>query len=216
MTATPNTQRPGLADALEKARAGSTSSLEDLFGHCREYLLYIANRELSDAMRAKVGASDLVQESLLKAHRNFDEFRGLSEGEFLAWLRQILIRACVDARRRYQANGGRDLEREASSSDPNAVADSIETPSVQFMARESADTIAKAMEQLPDDYRRVVVERIWEGKSFVTIGEGMGRSPDAIRKLWFRGVDQLRQVWQRMNEQGYSARDERRHATRPQ
>jgi RNA polymerase sigma-70 factor (ECF subfamily) len=183
--------------------------LEVLFGQCREYLLYIANRELSDAMRAKVGASDLVQDSLLKAHRSFEEFRGATEGEFLTWLRQILIRACVDARRRYQINGGRDLEREASTRDANNVADSIPTPSVQLIALESADTIAKAMEQLPDACRRVVIERIWEGKSFVAIAEEMGRSPDAIRKLWFRGVDQLRQIWQRMNEQNHFNRDER-------
>lgn len=194
MVSEPDLRQADLATVLRLARGGSRAATELLFEQCREYLLFIANRELTDAHRTKMGASDLVQVSMIKANENLASFQGFTTGELLTWLRQILIRTLLDSRRYYLDNDGRALRKEVPVSKGRDIADSMDTPSVQLMLVERDTSIERALQQLPADYRQVVYQRIWESKSFVAIAEGMGRSPDAVRKLWFRGVERLRQL----------------------
>src|SRR6516225_8608246 len=70
----------------------------------RSYLLLLARIRLDPMVRAKVGASDVVQQTLFEAHRDGAQFRGRSVGEQAAWLRQILARNL--------ANVVRDLRRD--------------------------------------------------------------------------------------------------------
>ena len=61
---------------IGSARKGSKSALGRLLEPCRNYLLLIANRELGDSIHAKIGASDLVQETFLQAQQILERFRG--------------------------------------------------------------------------------------------------------------------------------------------
>src|SRR5437899_2062269 len=93
----------GTARWLPAARTGSTEALGQLLEACRGYLLLIAQRELAPDLQAKGGASDLVQETFLKAQRHFAGFQGDSEGELKAWLRQLLLNNLADFTRLYRA-----------------------------------------------------------------------------------------------------------------
>jgi RNA polymerase sigma-70 factor (ECF subfamily) len=73
-----------VARYLPEARAGSPEALGRALEGCRLYLLALAERELDAGLRAKGGASDLVQETFLEAQRDFARFRGDSEAELLA------------------------------------------------------------------------------------------------------------------------------------
>src|SRR5580700_9060811 len=76
---------------LVAARRGSREALGNALEACRRYLLAIASRELDPDLRAKGGASDLVQETFLEAQRDFARFQGSSPEELRAWLRQVLL-----------------------------------------------------------------------------------------------------------------------------
>src|SRR5690349_15212079 len=91
--------RSGVTDWLVQARTGSVDSLGRALEACRGYLLLIAQQELEPELQAKGGASDLVQETFLKAHRHFGRFHGDSEAELLAWLRRLLLNNLIDFRR---------------------------------------------------------------------------------------------------------------------
>src|SRR5262245_66692989 len=80
-----------LEQLLQAARAGSTEALGRVFEGCRHYLLLVANEGLESDLRAKAGASDLVQDTFLEAQQAFIRFQGTSERDLLAWLRQILL-----------------------------------------------------------------------------------------------------------------------------
>src|SRR5829696_9456278 len=99
-------------DRLAAARGGSPEALGDALEACRAYLLKIAEADLDPALRAKGGASDLVQQTFLEAQRDFGRFAGGSEEELLAWLRQLLRNNLANFARDYRRTGKRRLDRE--------------------------------------------------------------------------------------------------------
>src|SRR5437667_5405850 len=89
---------------------------------CREYLRMLARLQLHPRLHGKLDASDVVQQTLLSAHVNREQFRGHTEAELLGWLRQILANHLAGAMRRFGA-GMRDLNRERSLEDAAARLD---------------------------------------------------------------------------------------------
>jgi len=188
---------------LEEARAGDGTTLGRLLELYRRYLTLLARVQIGQRLQGKVDASDLVQETFLEAHRNFTTFRGGSEAELIRWLRQILAANLADMFRRYLGTQGRDvrLEREIEAGidhssvmlDRGLVAVQS-SPSQQASQREQAVLLADALDELPGDYREVLVLRNLEGLTFPQVAQRMGRSVDSVEKLWMRGLVRLRQV----------------------
>src|SRR5262249_42221775 len=86
---------------LALARAGDGAALGQLFELYREYLTLLASVQLGQRLRGKVDAADVVQETFLEAHRDFAQFRGATEAELTAWLRQVLARNLANLLRHY-------------------------------------------------------------------------------------------------------------------
>jgi RNA polymerase sigma-70 factor (ECF subfamily) len=187
-----------LEDWIRSARDGSAEALGRLLEECRPYLLLVASQELPPGLRAKAGASDLVQDTLLQAQGHFDRFRDNGETQLLAWLRRILLHRAANLRRRYCGTDKRQLAREVRLTDNSAagapdVAASDPSPSSLVAAQEEDLVLRRALERLPDDYRRVVTWRNYDRLPFDEIGRRLGRSAEAARKLWVRAVEHLQQ-----------------------
>src|SRR5262245_29306217 len=100
------------AAGLAEARNGSVEALGEVLELCRRYLLQIANSEVDSRLQAKLGASDLVQETFLEAQRIFPRFQGDSPDELRAWLRAILLNRAATNVRQFRQTEKRDLGRE--------------------------------------------------------------------------------------------------------
>jgi RNA polymerase sigma-70 factor (ECF subfamily) len=190
---------PNAAHWLPAAQAGSAEALGQALEACRGYLLLIAERELDPQLRAKGGASDLVQETLVDAVRDFGRFQGRSEAELQAWLRQLLLHNLVDFTRQFRRGQkrqiGREIELEAGNSSVERAAGleaSLLSPSNQAMEDEQAQAIKRALQRLPPDYQQALHLRFQEDRSFEEIGRIMNLTPNAARKLWARAVKRLR------------------------
>jgi RNA polymerase sigma-70 factor (ECF subfamily) len=185
---------------LAQARAGSPEALGRVLEACRGYLTLVAEEDLDPGLRAKGGASDLVQQTFLEAQGDFARFRGQREDELLAWLRHLLRNNLIDFTRQYRATAKRGVDREvpladddaSRGSDPAVPADTP-SPSGHAMARERDDSLRAALDRLPEDYRAILRLRYDDGLSFDAIAARMGRSPEAARKLWARAVARLQQ-----------------------
>jgi RNA polymerase sigma-70 factor, ECF subfamily len=185
---------------IDEARAGSGDALARLMDFSRQYLLLIANAEWPSDLRAKAGASDLVQETQMEAMAAFGGFRGQTEAELLAWLRQILLHNLQDFARRYTGTDKRRVDREfsldggsGSQTGLYGVVDDEPSPSSDLRCRERDQALERALAQMPDDYRQVIVWHHREDCSFEEIGRRLGRSEGAARKLWARAVQQLQE-----------------------
>ena len=100
-------------ELIERCRQGDPTAREQLFDIYRPYLHLLAQGQLGRHLRAKCDASDLVQQTLLEAHRDFSGFQGTQEVELLAWLRRILAHNLFNEARRFAARQ-RDASREVS------------------------------------------------------------------------------------------------------
>jgi RNA polymerase sigma-70 factor (ECF subfamily) len=187
---------------LREAHAGSEEALGQLFEACRPYLLLIANEELAADLRAKAGASDLVQESFLEAHVCFGQFRGITEAELYGWLRQILRNNLANFTRRFrqtakrQASSETPLANETSSTDGDGLVaiDPSPSPSQQAVSKELADAVYRALDRLPEKQGSVIRWRLEEKQSFQEIGQRLGLSENAAEKLFARAIRKVRRL----------------------
>src|SRR5215469_16577252 len=97
---------------LLAARAGDREARGQLLELYRAYLTLLARLEIDRRLQGKVDPSDLVQETFLEAYRDFEQFRGSTEKEFLSWLRQVLLSNLANLVRHYLGTQGRDVRLE--------------------------------------------------------------------------------------------------------
>jgi len=179
---------------IEAARGGDRDALGQALASVRDYLLLVANEQLEPALKAKGNASDLVQETFLRAQRGVEGFRGRTATEWRNWLRSILVRNLAKERRRFGATAKRLVQREVTIPDGMRLdcVGTDETPSRDLARREQEAALIEVLERLPDHYREVVIWHHREQLSFDEIGQRCGISAEAARKLWTRALGRLR------------------------
>jgi len=196
-------ERSQVSRLIKRARQGDADCRERLFELCRGYLGFAARAQLETWLRAKVDASDLVQQTLLEAHRDFGAFQGASEKELLAWLRKILLHNAADFVRHYRGTAKRQARREVpirDARDGTALGGVPEpaapggTPSQSVVRRDEELRVIAALENLAPDYQEVIFLRNLQRLSFNEVAQRMGRSRPAVQMLWKRAIDKLREV----------------------
>ncbi len=192
---------PEVAALIAAAKSGDDEALGQLSDVYRGYLLHIASQELGNDLRAKVGASDLVQEALVDFRTTIRQLRGDSDLDLRAYLRQILLNRVAYVGRRFRQTSKRDIQKEISLNDAASsdaawqLVDKALTPRSNAIAVEDRARIQSALSRLPDDYRAVIELRTIAGKSWHDVGIVLNRQPEAVRKLWSRAIEELCQVW---------------------
>jgi RNA polymerase sigma-70 factor, ECF subfamily len=168
----------------------------------RSYLAVLARGQIPQSMQARLDASDIVQDTLLEAHRKREQFEGGNDpGQLAGWLRQLLSFNLIDAMRTQQ-RGRRDVRREQvirNSIDESAiglehllVADDT-SPSVQVDRHAQVLRIANAIESLPEHQRVAIVMRYCQQGTLEEISQHLAKSKSAVAGLLKRGLATLRQ-----------------------
>jgi RNA polymerase sigma-70 factor (ECF subfamily) len=168
-----------------------------LLDEFRSYLLLVAHEELEDSVKVKAAVSDVVQDTFVEAHRDFDQFAGQSPHEFRAWLRRILLNNIANTRRQFQDVQKRQTNREVPLDDSafkalaTAIADSGPSPSRSAIADEERRRLERILATLSADDQTVIELRHGQQLTFREIGRRMNRTPDAARMLWWRAFERV-------------------------
>lgn len=190
-----------ISDLIRKAHKREPGALDRLLESYRQYLKLLARTGIDASLQGKADPSDLVQETFLKAHQHFQQFRGISEAELTVWLRRILARNLADLTRRYHLAESRRTGRErsleqlldtSSQALDNLLADAAGSPSESAQRRELSVVLANALAELSDEQREVIVLRSLEERDWPEVARCMERTAGAARMLWVRALKRLR------------------------
>jgi RNA polymerase sigma-70 factor (ECF subfamily) len=174
----------------------------------RDYLHLLARLQLAPRLRAKLDASDIVQQTLLAAHEHREQFRGRTEAELAGWLRTILANTLAASARHFAAEA-RDLGREqavrASLDESSArleawLAADESTPSQCVMREEELVRLAGALARLPAEQREAIELHHLKGCPITEVAAVMKRTKSSVMGLLFRGQKKMRQLLREAGE----------------
>ncbi|MBY0588343.1 sigma-70 family RNA polymerase sigma factor [bacterium] len=163
----------------------------------RFYLLSAANKAVGSELRVKAAPSDLVQETIIVAIKDFDNFRGTSERELFAWLTTILGNRLADAARQFRRQRNditreTPLDRSACDNINLTLCSADGTPSAYVMAREEDQRVRSALSKLSPEDQAIIGMRNWDLLTFEQIGQKIGLSESGARKRWAAAMKELR------------------------
>ena len=164
----------------------------------RDYLGILARLHLDPRLRGELDPSDIVQQTLLKAHENLGGFRGKTGGEIQAWLRAILAQELAKLARKHSSRRVRVHSLEAALEQSSArlvslLADEQSSPSQVEMRSEQLIELTEALAMLPEDQRTALTLRYLEGLSVANVAARMNRSTVSVTGLLYRGTKALRE-----------------------
>lgn len=169
---------------VERSQAGDRSAFDFLIERHRSDLQAALLSSVDPQLRDILGVDELTQEATVSAFTSLGRFEWRGEGSFAGWLRQIARNVVLAAIRKSRRYSTLEIAREPSGGIP--------TPSRAARREERFDRLETAFDRLSADHREVLRLSRLEGLGFTQIGERMGRSPDAVRKLFGRALAELR------------------------
>ncbi|WDQ18792.1 sigma-70 family RNA polymerase sigma factor [Rhodopirellula sp. P2] len=187
--------------ASDPAFSAESSNRAEEIARYEPYLRMLARMQMRANYKAKLGASDIVQQTMLQAVAAIDQYRGTTEAEWRAWLRKILVRQMCHLDRDLHRDK-RDIRREQSMEQRVAqssmrleglLAGDVGTPSQHAMVGESLLTLADAIESLPEAQRDAISLHYLEGLKLSDVAERMDKTAGSVAGLLHRGMKQLRQ-----------------------
>ena len=187
------------------AQDGDESALNQL---CKVYgsrVLWLVRLRMGAELRSKLESMDLVQDVLISALKDLGNFTYKTEGDFLRWLSRIaenrlrwhlhrLHANKRDIRKEVRLNGYRPTAEDSFVAALDAV--DTTTPSAIMSKREELDKLAKAIDALKSEYRHVIVLTKIEVLSYKEIGDRLGKSSEAVRKLVSRAFEELINIFE--------------------
>ncbi|MEJ2703863.1 MAG: sigma-70 family RNA polymerase sigma factor [Sedimentisphaerales bacterium] len=184
-------------ELVAQAQDGDTSALDQLCGVYTERVRRIVRFRMGPELRSHLESMDLVQEALVEAVLDIDQFRYSDEGDFLRWLSRIVENTIRDNMDKAHA-AKRDIRKQVPLDRVTVRADrpareanvpvATTTPSVVLSLREDLDRLEKAMDQLKPEYRDVIVLAKIEGFTFKEIAEKLNKTPAAVAMLLSRAI----------------------------
>ena len=203
----PSDSEQDWSDLIEAAKSGDEVAIGEICARLVEYLWLTADQNLANDLRVKVAASDLVQQTLFEATSKFQSFRGNSRIELRAWLKAILQNNLADSARRYRDSQSRNTALEIPIEAHGSINELMGfTPSASSSVRrkETDQELLCAIAQLPERQRLVIELRHGQNRSYSEIAKALRTSEPAARKLWSRGIKNLKTILSPLNGQDTS------------
>ncbi len=182
---------------IRSAQGGDLDAFNSLILIYQGSLFNTALRILSDEELA----ADITQDAFLSAFRSINSYRG---GSFKAWLMRTVTNACYDELRRKKRRPTTPLEPEGSDGDemdtPRWLADPALSPEGQAEADELEHAIQHCLDNLPLEFRTVVVMADIQGLDYSEVAVAIRKPLGTIKSRLARARLRLRECLQGFRE----------------
>ena len=189
--------KPDLASStvlLEQARQGDRSARDELAVRYVEALRRFAHGRLPMWARSLKDTEDLVQDTVLRALSRVGEFVPRRQGAFLAYLRQIVMNQVRDEVRRRAHQKEREVEPEELPGDDLS-------PLEHAIGNQAVEMYEKALAELSQDQREILIMRIELGYSYEEIAQVSGRkTANGARMAVVRALARLSELLAALDE----------------
>lgn len=187
MNGAPDPQPPidRTVELVRRSQGGDRAALEELFGRYWERVFAIVRQRMGPSLRRLLDIEDIVQSTFEAAVKSFERFELRHEAAFIQWLARLAERQLQTAARRAEAMK-RDRAREvsldpargdngASSLSWDLVANGIPVPD-QIAHRELIAIVEACLDELPEDWREVILLRDFAGGEWEYVAGELGRT----------------------------------------
>jgi RNA polymerase sigma-70 factor (ECF subfamily) len=185
---------------LERLDRGDRPALDSLLRRHREELKSFVDLHLDPRVRGRIDPSDVVQDIQLKVVQRMDDFLERRPMPFHLWVRKTAYERLLNVRRDHRRRGRRSVDREVPLPDRSSLllarplVQSGPSPSQQAQAREFAAAVSRAVAELSEADREVLLMRHAEGLSYEEIACLLDIEQAAARKRFGRALIRLQKV----------------------
>lgn len=184
---------------INKAKGGDDAAFNLLLDRYLNRVLHIVRMRLGSNLRKRTESMDVVQGAMIRAIKTFESFEPKDEAAFIHWMSTLVqneIRDLADYHFAQKRDLNKEIKKTNSSNDKRSVTDqipanSIDRPSYKIQLKEDILELEKALDQLKEDQKEIVIMRQYEGMSFIDIGKELDCSADAARMKFARAIDKL-------------------------
>ena len=182
------TERDVDAELVARVKAGDKKAFDLLVLKYQRKIM----RLLSRMIRDQAEVEDVAQEAFIKAYRALPQFRG--DSAFYTWLYRIAINT---ARNWLASNSRRPSTPSSYENEDGETFDEMDnltdntTPESELASRQIAQTVNKAIEDLPEDLRTAIVLREIEGMGYEDIAQSMNCPIGTVRSRIFRAREAI-------------------------
>jgi RNA polymerase sigma-70 factor (ECF subfamily) len=174
------------AELVQRTLGGDTSAYNSLVQRYQRQVYNLTYRMAGNAE----DASDLVQETFLRAYGALASFR--QDASFLTWLYKIASNLAIDQMRSKKAKGALSLDFELEEGREPAADDRTYSPEDTVVRGAVGDIVDRAVMNLPERYRVVVVMRHLQDMSIDEIAQELGLPSGTVKTHLFRAREMLR------------------------
>jgi RNA polymerase sigma-70 factor (ECF subfamily) len=180
-------------ELLERCRAGDETAFDDLVLRHHQRAFNIAFQVLYDYE----DAMEVAQDAFVRIYRSVDNFRW--ECEFTTWLHQIVVNLARNKYRWWKRRGRQasvSLDNPVKTSDgemPLQIADNADTPDVQAVKTEFVELLRRRMDELPDNFREVLLLRNVDNLRYEQIADVLNCSIGTVKSRIARAREMLRE-----------------------
>ncbi|MGH8523482.1 MAG: RNA polymerase sigma factor RpoE [Gammaproteobacteria bacterium] len=175
------------AQLVKRVQKGDKKAFDLLVLKYQQRIIKLVSRYVRDP----TDALDVAQDAFLKAYRALPNFRG--DSAFYTWLYRIAINTAknylvTQSRRPMESE---NFRVEGEQVDLESMLKDLATPESLLITDEIKETIAEAIEQLPDDLRTAINLREVEGLSYEEIADVMTCPIGTVRSRIFRAREAI-------------------------
>jgi RNA polymerase sigma-70 factor (ECF subfamily) len=191
---------------LDRVALGEQSAADVLFTRHQQRLRRMVQLRIDPRLASRLDPSDVVQDTLVEAHRRLADYVRRREIPFYPWLRAIAWEKLLQLNRRHIMAARRSVQREIDrpllSSDSELLlakrlVSASASPSDQLIRREVHERIRQAIGQLPNDDHEMIVLKHLEELSFQEVAAVLGISMSAVYSRHRRAIQRLHRLLNR-------------------